>query len=164
MHYWAYFHREPHSSSWSYSNEGATTYKPENGATEGWVWRDGNMAKPENVPDSTICPQSTSPSPRPAATHVTPTTAPATRAASQPTTQVHRTAKQTQRRKPPAATASPTVTPTLDAASSPPVKVAAVQSEPRDGAGPPWGLIIGAVAVVGLGSAATLRWRNRGAD
>jgi hypothetical protein len=164
MHYWAYFHREPHSSSWSYSNEGATTYKPENGATEGWVWRDGDMAKPENVPYTTICPQSTSPSPRPAATHVTPTTAPATSASTQPTTQVHRTANQPRRRKPHSATASPTVTPALDAASSPPVKVAAVQSEPRNGSGPPWGLIIGAVVVVGLGSAAALRWRNRGAD
>ena len=164
LHYWAYFHREPKSSSWSYSNEGATTYKPDNGETEGWVWRDGDMATPKDVPYSAICPQSSSPSPspRPTATHATPaaeTTASTT--PSPPAVQPrHRHAKRQKH------TASPTPTATTAATtSSPPVTIAAVSSKPHDGSsGPPWGLILGAAAVVGIGGAAGWQWRRREAE
>lgn len=164
MHYWAYFHREPNSTSWSYSNEGATTYKPENGETEGWVWRDGDTAKPQNVPYSTICPQTASPTPsptpRPSVTHAAaPTATSTTSATAQPSEAAHHVKRHVHRR---ATTASPS--PTSAPTSSPPVAVAAVNSQPNDGSGPPWGLIVGAVAVVGLGSAATLRWRRRGVE
>jgi MYXO-CTERM domain-containing protein len=169
MHYWAYFHREPGSSSWSYSNEGATTYKPENEETEGWVWRDGDMAKPENVPYSTICPQTASPTPKPTpqptskspVTHAVaaPSTTPTGVTTKKPSRAVHHT-KRHVRHRGPTATAGPTTT----ASSSPPVTVAAVNSQSSDDSGPPWGVIVGAVVVVGLGGAATLRWRRRGVE
>lgn len=164
MHYWAYFHREPGSTSWSYSNEGATTYKPENTETEGWVWRNGDTAKPQNVPYSTICPQTASPTPsptpRPSVTHVAaPTATPTMSATTQPSEAVHHAKPHVRRR---AATASPSATATPT--SSPPVAVAAVNSEPNHGSGPPWSLIVGAIVVVGLGSAAALRWRRRGVE
>lgn len=56
-HYWAYYHRAPGATSWSYSNEGPATYQPSNGSTEGWVYRDGTLRPPRNVPYSQICGQ-----------------------------------------------------------------------------------------------------------
>lgn len=167
LHYWAYFHREKDSSSWSYSNEGASTYKPENGETEGWVWRDGDMAKPENVPYATICPQTASPTPRPSVTHEAPspsatvraTSTPSGSASAQPATHHHRRKHHATPTR-----AAPTTTPTAATASSPPVTIATANSEPSDGSGPPWGVIVGAVVVVGLGGAAALRWRRRGVE
>jgi hypothetical protein len=167
-HYWAYFHREPGSTSWSYSNEGATTYKPGNSETEGWVWRNGDMAKPQNVPYSTICPQTASPTPRPTVTHeqhvrATPTAtsapipAPRHSSAVQPSASPHK-------RKPHPARTIRTVAPTSSATSSPPVSIAAVNRSKSDRSGAPWGLIVGLLAVVGLGGAAALQWRRRGAD
>src|SRR4051812_32541709 len=41
-HYWAYFHRAPGSTTWSYSSEGPSTYQPANASTDGWVYDDGN--------------------------------------------------------------------------------------------------------------------------
>ncbi|HWC34312.1 MAG TPA: hypothetical protein VG650_05730 [Mycobacteriales bacterium] len=54
-HYWAYFHRAPDSTSWSYSNEGMSTYEPANRSTEGWVYDDGSSLQPKNIPASQIC-------------------------------------------------------------------------------------------------------------
>lgn len=167
MHYWAYFHREQHSTTWSYSNEGATTYKPENGETEGWVWRDADMAKPSNVAYMTICPQTSSPTPQPSVTHESPTSTPTTAVTSRPSSAAHpSTRPHTQQGR--TAVVTPTVTPsapsTAASTSSPPVTIAAVDSEPSGGSGAPWGLIVGAVVVVGIAGAAALRWRRRGVE
>lgn len=168
-HFWAYFHRAPGSSSWSYSDEGATTYKPDNGETEGWVWRDGDAAKPQNVPYSTICPQTTSPTPRPTVTHEP--AAPTHSVTASPTprsvTVAHHSAQPSapsDTRKSHRSAHSRAAGPTATATSAPPVAIAAANSTADDGSGPPWGLIVGAAVVVGLGGAAALQWRRRGTD
>jgi hypothetical protein len=69
-HYWAYFHRAPGATSWTYSTEGPSTYQPANTATEGWVWDDGETLTPKNVPYSQIC--KTTPTQKP--THPAPST------------------------------------------------------------------------------------------
>jgi hypothetical protein len=165
VHFWAYFHREPHASSWSYSNEGATTYKPENGETEGWVWRDGDMAKPANVPYPTICPQTVSPSPSMSSTAKASTpkasaaaaTSPSPSTLAQPTSSRHR---HRQRR----AVTSPSPAPSTSAVQT--TRTIATANTDRDAgsSGPPWGVIVGAVFVIGLGGAAAMRWRRRGVD
>jgi hypothetical protein len=76
-HYWSYFHRAPDSTTWSYSNENMSTYKPANRSTEGWVYDDGSALKPENIPAAQICdgllkPAAT-PTPSPKRTHQTAT-------------------------------------------------------------------------------------------
>jgi hypothetical protein len=70
VHYWSYWHRAPGSGSWTYSNEGAGTYQPKAGSTEGWRWM---KSPPADVPYDQICRSTPSPSPSPSAT----TTAPA---------------------------------------------------------------------------------------
>lgn len=172
-HYWAYFHRKPGSSSWSYSNEGATTYEPGNGETEGWVWRDGDAAKPDNVAYATICPPAATarPHPRPSDSHAaaTPLASPAATSTPSPVT---RRTERSRRHKPRAAATSarPTVPPpsTTPPASAPlpsPVTIAAVNSADHGGsAGPPWSLIGVAVVAVALGGAAAVRWRHRGSE
>src|SRR5581483_4453361 len=45
-HYWAYFHRSPGSSSWTYSTAGSGSYRPANRSTEGWVYDDGTSRQP----------------------------------------------------------------------------------------------------------------------
>ena len=164
-HYWAYFHREPGSSSWSYSDEGATTYKPDNGETEGWVWRDGDMAKPQNVAYSTICPQTASPTPRPTVTHAHagPTITAMSTPTPRPTTSAHSPARAPEQRQH-KARALRRATPRSAATSSPPVAIAAVNSTTSHSSEPPWGLIVGGVVIVGLGGAAALQWRRRGTD
>lgn len=64
-HYWAYWHRAPHSTTWTYSDEGGGTYQPANASTEGWVWQNGSTRRPANVPYDDIC----KPAPRPTPTH-----------------------------------------------------------------------------------------------
>ena len=161
LHYWAYFHREPKSSSWEYSNEGATTYKPDNGETEGWVWRDADMATPKNVAYTTICPQTSSPTPRPSATHSSPpATSSPTLSSTTPspvaTHHVRRPAKHNQHRP------SPSTSPTAKTTTSPPVTIAAVNAKRHDGSsGPPWGLIAGVAAIAVVGGAAVWQLRRR---
>ena len=175
-HYWAYFHRAPHSSSWAYSNEGATTYQPANGETEGWVWRDGRDTTPQNVPYQRICPQSSSPSSPPS---TAPTTAPR---------RTHPAAAATPSARPaPALSATSTATATHRAAAQPPGKpssspptpaqspaasdepstravVASATSHDDGSSGPSWGLIAGIVAIAALGGGAALRWRQRAGE
>ena len=164
LHYWAYFHREPKSSSWSYSDEGATTYKPENGETEGWVWRNGDMATPENVPYTTICPAaSSSPTPHPSVTHASPppTTTPATSTTAPSPVASHQARH---RAKPRQRSPSPTP-PTATTTVSPPVTIAAVNSQPHNGsAGAPWGLLAGIAAIAVVGGAAAWQLRRRGSE
>jgi hypothetical protein len=69
-HYWAYFHRAPGATSFTYSTEGASTYKPANTSTEGWIYRDGGaLTPPENVPYANICKPKPTPKPTPSKTH-----------------------------------------------------------------------------------------------
>jgi len=88
-HYWAYFHRAPGATSWTYSTEGASTYQPVNDSTEGWVYDNGTSLTPENVPYGQICKSkakptpSPTPTPHPTATHHR-TATPATPTASAP--------------------------------------------------------------------------------
>jgi len=63
-HYWSYWHRAPGGSTWGYSGEGAGTYNPVIGSTEGWAYQNGSSRQPRNVPFATICP-TTAPSPTP---------------------------------------------------------------------------------------------------
>jgi hypothetical protein len=62
-HYWSYWHKAPGSGSWTYSNEGAGTYNPRKGETEGWAYQNGSSRQPRNIPFTTICPP---PKPAPA--------------------------------------------------------------------------------------------------
>lgn len=164
LHYWAYFHREPKSSSWSYSNEGATTYKPDNGETEGWVWRNGDMATPKDVSYPTICPQTSSPTPRPSVMHTSSTTMPsATVSAVTPSPAPTQRAHQRATRK--EHIPSPPTSPTAATTTPPPVTIAAVNSKPHNGSsGPPWGLIVGVAAIAVVGGAAAWRLRRRGVE
>jgi hypothetical protein len=71
-HYWAYFHRAPGKTRWTYSTEGASTYQPVNDSTDGWVFDNGSAKTPDNIPYSQICkPAATkpTPTPTPSATH-----------------------------------------------------------------------------------------------
>jgi len=162
LHYWAYFHREPNSSSWTYSDEGATTYKPENGETEGWVWRDGDMATPKDVAYATICPQTTSPTPRPSVTNTPLTKTPSATVSSttpSPATIQHANHRAKHTQHSPSAPGPPTAAPTTAA----PVTIAAVGSKPHNGSsGPPWGLIAGVAAIAVVGGAAAWQLRRRG--
>ncbi len=68
-HFWAYFHRAPGSTSWSFSNEGPSTYQPVNDSTEGWVYDNGTKLTPKSVRYDAICPPEAPPSsPRPTPT------------------------------------------------------------------------------------------------
>ena len=150
-HYWAYFHRAPHTSTWTYSNEGPSTYRPGNGETEGWVWRAGDSAKPEAVPYSTICPQQPSATPSP---HVATTTTSAAASAAPEPPRRRRHARR------PAAHAATTPAP---APSRTTATIAAAPSTHDSGgsSGPPWGLLAGIATVVVLGGVAAVRWRGR---
>ena len=175
-HYWAYFHREPGDSSWTYSNEGATTYEPENGETEGWIWRDADMAKPPNIPYSTICPQESSQSPAPSPSprpHRTAAPDPSGPTRSQPATVSTHTptdapsahvTETRHLRRPVTASPSAAALPTPTTSASTRIVSSADTSDDSDSSGPPYALLAGAVAVVGLGGAAAWRWRRRGAE
>ncbi len=47
-HYWTYWHRAPGSTAWAYSSEGAGSYRPAAGSTEGWVYDNGATARHPN--------------------------------------------------------------------------------------------------------------------
>jgi hypothetical protein len=70
-HYWAYYHRAPDSTTWSYSVQDARTYRPANRSTEGWVFDNGSSLKPSSIPASEICAGLVKPTaaPTPKATH-----------------------------------------------------------------------------------------------
>lgn len=50
--YWAYFHVQPGSSSWSYSGAGAANYTPKPGSAEGWSF--GSGAAPRMSPAAAL--------------------------------------------------------------------------------------------------------------
>jgi hypothetical protein len=163
QHFWAYFHRAPRSSSWSYSDEGATTYKPDNGATEGWVWRNNDSATPKDVPYSTICPQSASPTP--SSTPQVPTPQVPTHAATASAVTATPSASSdppSHRPRRKSATASPSAGPATS--SRTPLAAVRIDRYTPSSPGPPWGLIAGAIAIAVLGGAAAWRWRRRGVE
>jgi hypothetical protein len=171
-HYWAYFHRAPGSTRWSYSDEGPSTYRPVNDSTEGWVYDDGTKLTPRNVRYASICPPE-APTPRPtprttpggtpqARHHATARPRPPSSPAPVPTAR-HRN-RQTHRARPhrgsgrarpaPAATA----TPTPGALTGAPVA-----SHPAGGGGHGGliGVVVAAVITAGLGTAAVISARRR---
>jgi hypothetical protein len=175
-HYWAYFHRAPGSSDWTYSTSGASGYHPANRSTEGWVWLTRDDETPAGVPYSAIC--TATPTPKASATGsgtsggkqhagatktaATPTvTTPAGTAAAQRDRTPHRAettsaaARPSDSTTPAAATA--TTTPPSTGPSTPARRVAA---DPAGSDGPPYGLAAGAALVVGLGAAAAYRVRR----
>jgi len=168
-HYWAYFHREPGASTWTYSNEGATTYEPENNETEGWVWRDADMAKPPNIPYRTICPQTSSASPS-ASAHRTSKPSPSASSHSDAASVSPRTttpvatpnAARTHHRQRPSATTSPAPATSLTPTPSESARIASSTTTGDEGgsSGPPYALLAGAVAVLALGGIAAFRWRR----
>ena len=46
--YWAYYHANKGATTWTYSTQGASTYKPAQGSIEAWAF--GNRAKPSKTP------------------------------------------------------------------------------------------------------------------
>ncbi len=67
-HYWAYYHRAPDHTTWSYSVQDSRTYQPANRSTEGWVYDDGSSLKPANIPAAKICAGLVKPAPSPSPT------------------------------------------------------------------------------------------------
>jgi hypothetical protein len=175
-HYWVYYHRPAHASSWQVSTEGAGTYQPANASTEGWVYDNGasTAPRPANVPYSSICRQTATSSPTPTPTRTHASTAKATATAKPKATVAATTVT-----SPPTPSSSPTSaravskpTHTVRAAtpltspllsttpsSAPPTPVAAGEPAPTKHHGLPTGLVaaIGAVVVVGAAAAARSR-------
>lgn len=179
-HFWAYFHRAPGATSWTYSTEGAGTYRPANAATEGWVYRDGTKATPANVPYRQICKTVPTKSPSP-----TPTRQPTHHPTAAPTPHHHRHVASPSASPRPSVTASlhrshrpapphanrrphrqhrqqakpasaPAPTPTISPTSA--ALVGGTTSGTSGGSST--GLIVGVVAVVVLGGAAAYRFRR----
>ena len=190
-HYWAYFHRAPGSSSWTYSTSGASGYEPRNNSTEGWVWLTRKDQTPANVAFTGICPTSTT-SPRPRASTSSPasgggggggggSTSTKTSASPGDATDAGTTTGDTdtttdspprtddgkrarERRVTRSASPTSTATPDVDASSDDGARVLTESRDSDDGGSPPYGLLIGGVVVTGLGVAAMLRARrNQGA-
>lgn len=46
--YWAYYHANKGATTWTFSTQGASTYKPAQGSIEAWAF--GNAAKPSKTP------------------------------------------------------------------------------------------------------------------
>lgn len=180
-HFWAYFHRAPGKTSWTYSTEGPSTYRPVNASTEGWVYRDGTDATPANVPYSQICKTKPTPSPSPTPSHkpshhpsasptpahhahaatakpsATPSSGP-TRSPSRhhPTAHGRRPLHHHRATSPPghaANSAAPTISPSSAA-------LVGGSTSSSSGGGSSAGLIIGLVAVLLLGGAAAYRFRR----
>lgn len=67
-HYWSYWHRAAGDTRWAYSSDGAASYQPAAGSTDGWVYDNGHTRRPPDV--GRLCPEPTgsttaSPSPSP---------------------------------------------------------------------------------------------------
>ena len=46
--YWAYYHANKGATTWTFSTQGASTYKPAQGSIDAWAF--GNTAKPSKTP------------------------------------------------------------------------------------------------------------------
>jgi hypothetical protein len=157
-HYWAYFHRAPGATKWTYSSEGASTYQPVNRSTDGWVYDNGSALTPENVPYSQIC--TTKATSKPTATPTPPTSSPTQTPTPTPRASKSRPAPHHTKAPP----VSPTPTTGVVAATSPsPSTTSAILA----GALPPpsnrhgWlDLLIGLIVVAVLGVSAAVRFRR----
>jgi hypothetical protein len=163
-HYWAYFHRAPGTTAWTYSSEGASTYQPKNDSTEGWVYDNGKTLTPKNVPYAQICPPTTSASPTPTATATaqatkTAASAAASSPASRPATasaRPHHTVRPKHAKASHPTTPAPLLTTTKPASSARLVGGSSPSPQRH-----PWiGLGIGLVVVLLLGGLAAWRFRR----
>jgi cell division septation protein DedD len=171
-HYWAYFHRAPGKTSWTYSTEGPSTYRPANTATEGWIYRDGGaLTPPDNVPYTQICKTKPTPKPTPTPTHSAkpshkPTHYPTVRttqhstAPSRPTPTP--TPSKSDRRHDHGRNHHPQPPNNITASFGPGPTPAALSggAPPPSNHHGPLGLIIGLVVVGGLGGLAAYRFRR----
>jgi hypothetical protein len=168
-HYWAYFHRAPGSTTWTYSSEGPSTYQPVNKSTEGWVYDNGKSRTPDNVPYAQICKPAAAPAPTPTTYPTTtsppqPAPTPSTNPATSARRHHHRpphspAAKDASRHS--AATSPTSASPAPSTSSSAPTLLAGAVSPPASHHG--WvGLIIGLVVVLALGGLAATRFRRSG--
>jgi hypothetical protein len=157
-HYWAYWHRAPGGSSWTYSQLGGGAYHPAANSTEGWAYVDGSQSarQPPNVAFTTICPPP-APAPPP---RTTAGGAPAGRSPAPPPS--------------PGATAAATTTPAsgvADASNPPPAtstgpagrRASPAGAITHRGGGGPGALpaLIAAALVVALGAGAAWQVRRR---
>jgi hypothetical protein len=166
-HYWAYFHRAPDKTGWSYSTEGPSTYQPVNDATEGWVYDNGSARTPQNIPYSQICkPAATkpTPTPTPSATHharAHPSNAPAATPTSKPSrsataTPPHSPRRHHHRKQAGALSATRAPTPS-DSPTSAALTGGAPSDSNRHGL---LDLLVGLAVVAGLGGLAAVRFRR----
>jgi hypothetical protein len=182
-HYWAYFHRAPGATSWTYSTEGPSTYRPVNNSAEGWVYDDGSATVPDNVPQSAICTRtkpSPTPSPTPTRTRGTggrrPTSTPHQRATSptptstpSPTATTHRHTTRHRHRgtsdssrhasTQPRARTSPSAGPSTGSTA---VALSDTGPPAASGGSHLLGLVLGLLVVAGLGAFAAVRFRRAG--
>ena len=165
-HYWAYFHRAPESRSWSYSNEGPSTYRPVNDSTEGWVYDDGTKLEPRPVPYHAICPPeaptvSHSPTPTSPPRHL-PSHRPRPIGSPRP---IHPTVQPTGRRHPgPPHHHTGTPAPVPSFSGSPPVRPTLHPTGGGGGNGGLAGALIAAAIVVAIGAVTVLTNRRRSAN
>lgn len=172
-HFWAYYHRAPASTSWSYSTSGAGSYQPVNDSTDGWVYDDGTKTEPDNVPYAAICKAKATPSPTPKptqVTHPTKTRHPSARGSATPSSTPSPTASRKTKRRHErhhqghaASSASPTSsldTP-LASQTANPVATHAGGGSSDGGHGTIVGVIVAAVIIGGLGAAALASNRRR---
>ena len=179
--YWSYWHSD--GSSWSYSSVGPSDFRPKEGSVEGWHFVDGD--------ESTVKPPAlspTSPCPTAPATTVPPSGGGAPSGGgssgggtptSTPTVTTSGAGDRTDPSVPDGAvglsggsgaTDASGATATTDGSGTGPDDTAsgdvalganAPTSAPGHGSGIPIGLIVVAVAIVGLGGSALFRWRAR---
>jgi hypothetical protein len=165
-HYWAYFHRAPGKTRWTYSTEGSSTYQPVNDSTEGWVYDNGSARTPENIPYSQICtsePPKTTPTPAPAPTHhqrpqssSTPSAATSAKPSHSATATPSHSSRHHHRK--PAGTLSATHLPTpSDSPSSAALTGGAPSDSNHHGL---LDLLVGLAVVAGLGGLAAVRFRR----
>lgn len=170
-HYWSYWHKAPGGGSWTYSSEGAGTYNPRSGSTEGWAYQNGSSRQPRNISFDTICPPP-APTPRPSRTLASPkppdppaqaSGAAGTTGAQPPTTGPTHAAGPAASAAP-AATASVTATATA-APGSPGAPAARLRTAAHSSRPPLMPVVLavaGLVAAAGLGTAAWRRTRKAG--
>jgi hypothetical protein len=189
-HYWAYFHRAPGSSAWTYSTAGASGYQPRNSSTEGWVWLTRKDQTPADVAFSSICKTTASPTPKP--TSSSPSSGDgggsgsgsgggssgsgSTSGKSQAATGSSTTSADTSSDSGPATRADPDPTttrtrspiqpgppdelPTTPPSATTTADAVAAPDADDDDGTPPYGLLAGVVVVGGVGTAAVMRARR----
>ncbi len=162
--YWAYWHRAPGATQWTYSQVGSGTSIVEPGVAEGWSWQNGSSEAPIPPPDvdvALLCPATTptptpSPSNRPTHSPTPATTTGSSAPLRSPTPTTSRTA------------ARPSVSPrstTSDPPTSPTPARSSPQAATRSGGAAsrfPWAVVAIAVVIAGLATAAVVRARRTG--